>query len=147
MAVNEPSPEGVFRGSRFIYVGIIPWQPVDKCYTCTCMSCMDGAARCHWSYATKPDWTIYSLLQSNHLRCLALISNQFLFTNMSAGSHSHSYLCSVCIGNINPYCFSMCEWTDYRPLPVTSKLSLHPPLALHVQQTSSPDSNTHRSYI
>ena len=72
MAVNEPSPEG--RG-LFIYVAIIPWQPVDKCY----MSCIDRAARCHWSYATETYLIgrFYSSLLSNERRCLALVTSLF----------------------------------------------------------------------
>ena len=53
-------------------------------------------------------------------------------SNIYRSTGSQGNLRSVCK---NLYC---CDWTDCRPLPVTSKLLLCPPLAL--RQTSSPDS-------
>ena len=49
MAINNRSRVFIPR-ERFVYVAIIPWQPVDNCY----MSCHAHAnVRCYWSIVTK----------------------------------------------------------------------------------------------
>ena len=99
------------------FTAIIPWQPVDNCYNiCPAWTALCFAIGCMQQNLIGRFW---SSLLSNHLRCLALVANQFLLMYMSAGSHS--YLYSVCIEGIAKSVPLFNVWVD-RLLTITRNI-------------------------